>query len=391
VWDPGLANRCVSLTAWPANVTAQVLRPFRDQLIALRITDTGDYNPRELRWSTLAGPGALPDDWDYTDPSNQAGRTELGDTDDNLVDCLGLRNSLIVYKQFNTYIADLVDDDAVFSFRRLFSQSGLLSENCAVAFGARHFVVTDCDIIVHDGNSPVSIADQRMRRWFFTRLNANAYRRTFVMADYRNREIYVCFPESGQVWPTMAIVWNWSDDSWHIRELGRAMAFGTNGIVPGTSALIDADTRTYDDAGEPFDDESYNPSALRAMLFAAERFDAYQLDTGETYAGDTMTCYAERTGIGLSNIDLVRIKRIKRIMPRVLGTTGDTIRFYVGVRSAIDGTVSYLGPYLFTIGQDHKIDLRISGRIIDLKAEYLGTSTFRLFGWDIEYEPDGYR
>jgi len=390
-WSPSLANDFVSLTAWPAATFCKVMRPFKDFLFALRVTSGGVYNPREIRWSDIAGAGALPGSWDYTDPANSAGRTELGQTQDLVVDALALRDSLMVYKEFHTWIADLIGGDDVFSFRQVFSQMGILAENCAASFGPQQFVVTDSDIVVHDGNNAKSIADQRMRRWFFNRLNTSRFKRTFVTADYRNREIFVCFPESGNDWPNLAIVWNWADDSWHVRELGGAISSGGVGLIPGQASTFDSDARLYAEATESFDEETYNPSALRVLLTDAVRPLAYQLDASEAFDGRAMTCYAERTGVGISNIDLNRVKRVKRIFPKIAGNPGDTLRFYVGIRSAIDAAVLWRGPYSFTIGQDYKLDLRLSGRFLDIKTEYVGPGTFRLFGFGIEYELDGTR
>lgn len=389
VWTPGLANDCTSLTAWPA-ISCKVMRPFKDFLFALRITDMGVYNPRLLRWSDAAPQSALPGSWDFTDPTNQAGINELAQTGDLLVDALPLRDSLIIYKEFNTWIADYIGTPDVFSFRQVFSQVGMLTENCAATFGTNHLVLTDSDIVLHDGNSARSIADQRTRKWLFNRISTNRFKRCFIATDYRNRDIKICFPESGADWPTLALVWNWAENSFDVAELGGPKTYATHGIVSGAATTFDADSGAFDEETGSFDEENYNPSQLRVLVLDAQATKAYQDDTGETFDNSPMAAYAERTGISISK-DLSSLKRVRRIIPKVLGTAGDTIRFYVGARAAIGGTTLYSGPYTFTIGSDYKIDLRISARILDLKVEYVGSNTFRLFGFGVEFESDGYR
>jgi hypothetical protein len=103
-----------------------------------------------------------------------------------------------------------------------------------------------------------------------------------------------------------------------------------------------------------------------------------------------MTVYAERTGVAIAK-DLGQILRINRILPRVLGSAGDVIRFYIGARATQNATTSWTGPYNFTIGVDYKIDVRISARLLDLRVEYGGTNTFRLHGLTFEFEPNGMR
>lgn len=389
-WQPSLANDFASLTAWPALTTCRVMRSFGDFLFALRMTTNGNYNPRELRWSDRARQGGLPLSWDYEDPTNQSGINELGQTGDLLVDCLPLRNSLVIYKEFHTWLAEYVGGSDIFGFRQVFSQIGMLTENCAVAFGGRQLVLSDSDLVLHDGNSAQSIADRRTRRWLFNRINSERFKRTFMVADYRNREAKICFPESGQNWPNLALVWNWAEDSFHVEELGGPKTFGTHGIIPGDAITFDVDTGTFDEAAGVFDEETYNPSQLRVLTFDSTAKKAYQNDTGETFNGTAMTVYAERSGIGITK-DLTTIKRIKRLFPRLVGTAGDTIRFYIGTRSTLNASTSWTGPYTFTIGVDYKLDVRLSARVLDLRAEYVGTNTFRLYGMSMEFDEDGLR
>lgn len=388
-WSPSLGNNLISLTAWPS-ITCKVMRPYKDFLVALRISEGGDTNSRLIRWSDRAAQGALPLSWDFTDPTNQAGINELGQTADLLVDALPLRDSLIIYKENHTWSADYIGGDDVLSFRQVFSQIGMLTENCAVAFGSQHLVLTDQDIVLHDGNSSRSILDRRARRWLFSRINTTRFRRCFATADYRNREAYFCFPEAGYDYPNLSLVWNWADDSLHVYDLGGPKTWATPGIIPGSSVTFDADSGSFDDAPGAFDEETYNPFQSRVLLLDASRPRAYQNDTGETYDGTAMQVYAERTGMAITK-DLGGIKRINRIYPRILGTQGDVLRIFIGSRSAQGGAVTQSGPYLFTIGVDHKIDLRVSARILDIRIEYSGTNTFRLHGLTFEHEADGYR
>lgn len=390
-WNPSLGNDLVSLTAWPAvTLTAKVLRPFKDFLWAFRITDAGDYNPRLIRWSDRAAQGSLPLSWDYTDPTNQAGINELGQTHDLIVDAQPLRDSLMIYKEMNTWTAQYIGGDDIFGFQQVFSQVGMLSENCALTFGAQQLVLSDQDLVLHDGNSARSLLDRRARRWLFNRINTTRYKRCFLVPDYRNREAYICFPESGSDWPNMALVWNWAEDTLHVYDMGGPKTFATPGIIPGTAVSFDADVGTFDAASGTFDEETYSPFQSRVLLLDSTLKRAYQNDSGETYNGTPMTVYAERTGMAIKQ-DLGQILRITRIFPRVLGTAGDVLKFYIGARTTQNAVTSWTGPYNFTIGTDYKIDLRVSARLLDMRVEYSGSNTFRLHGLTFEGQPNGMR
>lgn len=389
-WQPSLSNKVRDLDNWPSSTYCKVIRPFADFLVALRLTESGVYNPRVLRWSDVAGVGALPPSWDYTDPTNLAGRTELGETEDYLIDCLPMRDVNIVYKQFSTFLMQPIGLPDVFSFRLLFSQAGLLTENCVKAFGANHFVVTADDIVVHDGAGAQSIANKRVRRWFFNAMSQARYQRSFVASDYFNKEMWVCFAESGHSFPNLALVWNWQDDSFYVRELGADMSHGANGIVIGSELTIDGLTGSFDSQTQTFDEQTFTPFSNRLVLWNAGAPAAYQAETGETLNGSTMTCYATRENIGLTR-DVGSIKRVKRVLPKVIGTAGDTVSIYVGSKSTPEGTTTFSGPFAFTIGTDYKIDCRVSGRWITLKFQYAGTNTVRLAGFDVEFDSDGWR
>ena len=53
--------------------------------------------------------------------------------------------------------------------------------------------------------------------------------------------------------------------------------------------------------------------------------------------------------------------------------------------------MTWSDPVTFTIGSDWKADFRLSGRVFDIRFEYNGANDFRVFGYDVEYEREGYR
>lgn len=388
-WSPSLANDFVSLTAWPA-ITCKVLRSFKDFMFAFRITDTGDYNPRLMRWSDRAAQGRLPLSWDFTDPTNQAGINELGQTADSLIDAQPLRDSLMIYKELNTWAAEYIGGDDIFGFRQVFSQVGMLTENCVLTFGAQQLVLTDQDLVLHDGNSAQSLLDRRARRWLFNRINTARFKRCFLVPDFRNREAYICFPESGYDYPNMALVWNWAENTLHPVDLGGPKTWATPGIIPGTAVSIDSKTTTFDSTPGTFDEETYSPFQSRVLLLDAVAKRAYQNDSGETYNGAPMPVYGVRTAIALKK-DLGQLMRIKRIFPRVLGSIGDELRFYIGARETQNAVTSWQGPFSFRIGVDYKLDVRVTARLLDLRYEFSGTNSFRFHGLGFEFDNAGYR
>lgn len=393
-WIPGLANTMQPLANWPsASMTVEVIRTFRDFIWGLRVTESGVSNANMLRWSDLSGPGSLPSSWDFTDPTSRAGRKEFAESNDELVDCMGMRDSLIVYKQNHTWIGSYVDLPDVWAFRELFAESGLLAKNCVRPMGSRHSAITTDDWILHDGNSAESLISKRVRRWLFNRINSSRFQRSFLAADYVEKEMLFCFPENGNDWPNLALVWNWSENTFDVRELGGNMTFGSHGLVPGSEITFDGSSGSFDSDDGSMDGISFSAFGKRVLFTDSASQRAFQLGDGELFASATMTAYVTRSYIPLDK-SAEWVKRVLSLRPLVHGDSGHTLSFYVGLRDAIDDPVTMQGPFSFTIGSDHRIDLLsrdLVGRFLDIKAEYHGTGSFRFFGLEIEANRDGRR
>lgn len=389
-WNPGLSNTTEPLSNWESTLRADIIRPFKNYLFALRCTEGGTYNPRLLRHSNGATAGNVPSSWDYTDPNQDTGRVDFGQTTDILVDCLPLRDNLVIYKQNHTWAAQYVGGvDNPFIYRQVFARVGALSQNCAVAFEGRHLVLSTDDVVVHDLNQPISVVDKRTRNWLFNYINPTYYRNSFVAPNYRDREIWVCVPSSGAQFPDTAMIWNWAENTVSIRDLGFECPHMSAGITSlGSGTTFDADSGTFDSAAGSFDAQSFNPSVTNLLMSDPASTRLYSADTSGTFNGSTFTKRLVREALPFG--DFLRFKRVHRVFPKVIGAIGDTVNIYIGTRDTFEDAVSWSQPETYTIGTDAFVNFRESGRIVDIRFEYSGNNSWRLHGFDIEWEPDGY-
>ena len=376
-WDPNTpATATAFLTGSPV---CDVIRPFKNFLIALRVTEGSDKKPLMLRWSSSAFTG-LPSSWDYTDPANDSGRVTLADSSDPIIDCLPLRGANIVYKEQHTWAMDYVGGSNVFSFRELFGEVGMLAEQCASAFKNMHFVVTNNDVVVHDGNEAQSVVDRKTRDWLFNRIDADNYRRSFVVRDNRNREMIFCYPEEGASAPNAALVWNWQSNSVYPRDLGGTMARGTNGRLPDTFSRATYATR--------------NTAEEYSFLTRNDRREIVYFSNSEIYKGISdsanMDIYLERKNVPLDK-DINSYKRVLRCYPWVQGTDGDSIKVQLYTKDALSDASRTTASASFTIGQDYKTDFRASSRVYDIRFIYEGTNDVKLYGYDLEFFREGER
>jgi hypothetical protein len=140
----------VDLSAWPAATYCEVIRSFKNLLVAANITKTTTNYPFMIKWSNLAVPGSLPTSWDITDATKEAGEFDVADDQYPIIDLLGLKDTLIIYKTASTYALDFVSGAFVLRARKVFGMSGILNKNCAVDVDSFHFVVTGSDVVIHD-------------------------------------------------------------------------------------------------------------------------------------------------------------------------------------------------------------------------------------------------
>jgi hypothetical protein len=214
-------TRLQNLPNWPSAVRARFLRPFKYFLIAGYITDTGVEYPYRIRWSHSADPGSIPDSWALNDPTKDSGEFDLASTSDYVVDGLELGDGFIVYKQKRAHYLYLSGDEQIFKEIPIIQGRGLLWRDCVQSFPGGHFVAGIDDLYVHTGQrgSDTSLVEARLRNWIFNQIDASNYFNCFTVDYSRRNEYWFCFPEAGEVYPTLAVVWNRITNGIGIREL----------------------------------------------------------------------------------------------------------------------------------------------------------------------------
>lgn len=387
-WNPTessqrLANLVYSPGQTWADVTytAKTMRTFKNYVIAMNITKVGTNYSNLVKWSSSAEAGSVPVTWDESDSNYDADEQPL-ESDGDIVDGEALRDNFIIYAEDSAHVMSYIGGNYIFGFQRLFDD-GILSRRCVKEFKANHIVLSANDVIVHDGNTPQSIVDKKMRSWLFNNIDQDNYERCFITPNYRKNEMWICFPQSGSTLPDMALVWNYKENVFGVREIPDSPHIAYGVIDPGTSQIWDDQTSVWDSALSVWDARSYNPTVYYPLLLGTN---LYQGDVTEQFSGTNITSYIERTGLDFGEPDLV--KHVKRIIPKMTGNGEVTIS--IGKQDYVDSAVTWRN-YTFTPGQDWKIDCRISGRFIGYKILSTTNITWSLSSIEFDVEIDGGR
>lgn len=410
IWTTiALGTPLVDMTSWPVTQFAKVVRSFKSFLVALDVTKAGVRDARMVKWSSSAPPGFMPATWDETDAAQDAGDFTLSEGFDAIVDGAQLGDSFIIYTQESTWAMDHIGGTFIFRFRKLFSDSGILAQGCAVPFrtnqfGNSHFVLGQKDIVVHNGTSIQGIADAKVRKWLFDNLNDAASKVTKVVSNPINNEMWVCFPYQESTFLNRALVWNWKFNSWTIRDLPSVLAVDTSLRNPFISTNSWAENpNTW--ATDPDNWLKEGASAINENLMLISPPDLTGiLRTGNTFqfSGVNYTSFLERRGIpaidiGTGQFVPIESTRIGRIIqdvdrhrlglgvkPLIEAEEGTRVFISFGSHDTIKGPITWEGPVPFIVGQDDKVDLYPSGKFLALRIEDRGNVEWKLMGYVVE-------
>lgn len=387
-WDLNTAHKFVDLSNWQAGYSCKSIRAFKNFLIALGVNKSGTDYPFMVKWSHPADPGGLPSSWDQTDATKLAGEQDIADGYDKIIDGLPLRDSFMIYKENSIWRMDFVGGQYVFKFTKVMGKSGAMNLNCIGDIDGAHVVLTNDDVIIHDGNTSTSILDKAMRRWLFQNIDPTNYAKSFVFVNPQYNEVYICFPKAGSTVCDTSIVYNYLDKTVSTRDLPNANHVNCG---PVDSTLTDStwagDSSAWDSDLTLWDQDGYMVSALRCLVASADT-KLYLLDYVNSYGGALPSSYVERVGLSLGVPE--QIKLVKSIRPRIKGISGQTINIQVGFQNdPYDGPT--WGPTMtHTIGQTVSNDCTVSGRYIAIRFSNNSAYAWRLESFDMDVVTAGY-
>ena len=393
-WSSVAAQRMLELPGWIAGDRAEVVRPFKNHLFAGDMTESvAGRLPNKIKWSDAADPGFVPPGWTPT-AAGDAGDVELSDTPGPIIDFLPLRGSLIIYKQHSTYICDFVGGQFVFSFRKLFHTSGVLARNCVTEYNGRHYVLTDDDIVVHDGNTIRSLLDDRARRAVFDNLDADNFQSSFVINYEKRKELWFCLPSAGNFFADKAVIYNLQEDAWSLRDLVE-VAHGITGIVSDTtiSDQWNDNTSLWNNEVRRWDQQLQNEAEQSIVLASTDEAlpltsRLLEADLPSDFDGVPVNGLLQKLEMHFDEPD--RLKLVKRCYPKMSANTGTQVEIRLGGSDFPGGPITWSPPFTFIKDVTERVDAFAQGRYISFELSSSSLNPWQLIGFDLEVEMRGY-
>ena len=381
---PGLM---IPLPDWPVGDLAGSMRPFREFLIAMDINVGGTRFADLLRWSDAAPPGNVPQSW-TPGLQSQAGELSVSFNPGELVDGAQLLDRFYVYKTTSVFVMTLVGGIFVFNNRPVFSTFGALARGCIAEWRAQHIVLTDGDLVIHDGTNVRSLANERLRREIFDPMSGDFFDNTYLAISGRFDVLFICRPRDGEQYPREAITLDLNDLSFGHQSL---VATGSPHMLDGLVDTTQSDEPTWADKTTTWASDStrWGESAFlrienEVIIADFTGLKLQQLGLGEDQDGTPIDAIAERVGISLGQ-PAVR-KFVRRVWPRFYGGTGTTVFVQIGAHDNPNAAPVYGAEQPFTIDSDRSLAVDVSGFYLAYRFRSESGLAWRLPNFDVEFE-----
>lgn len=374
-------------------ISCRQLHSHQNFLFALGTTEPdpvsglSTYYEDRVRWSHPCDPNGIPYTWETpdVDRSSLAGFVTLG-RGGRVVGAESLRDSFVIYSAEALNVLDFTGDALVWRRRTLSQTAGLISNKALVEIGGRHFIISNEDILMFDGNAASSLLHNRLRKRFANTLNEDARHTAFAVDNKMTSEAWFCVAEAGHDEPNMAYVYNYRDGSWALRDLSTSKDFSH-----ATFGLQPTEILSWEDWEGPWEGErttwsTANRQPFDGALVGVSGTSVHNVDT--QYPDDAgLTTYIERVSMPMQGHEDVTM--MSRIFPQVEGNTPVTIR--VGSHHYAGDGARWKQAVVFDPRADRKVDIRTTGELHAFRVEGPTNGNFNISGLDIEFQPGGGR
>jgi len=344
------ANSLAELPNWLSDssgsvIICRILRPFNQRLIAMSIkeehgagTSDDKFQPIDFLFSshitTISSLAAA--SWTAS-TTNTAGDAFLLGTPGKILDGGQLGEFFIAYKTDSVVRVRETGDANVIAIESIFEDDGIYSTRCFANIGnSQHLVVGNYGIYIHDGQSErKDIAKDLFKDTMYSLVKPAEKNRTFVFVQTRDREVWLCLPSNSNntTGCDIAFCYDYSTGKIHKRTLP--------GVTDIFETELDGNLKIFaTKSGTRL--QTLSNTALEANGFF-ERQDDNLGDNG-------------------------KVKHIKRIEVNSVGT----VKLALTGTQNLSDSKSYT-DVTFNPVTDHKVDMRTSGRYMNLRVTMNGT------------------
>lgn len=348
VWELNPSRRALWLTRAPEKNNAIAVTQER-VLVSVGCTNNeGQYDPMLVRYSTAGG---FINVW-IPNFDNSAGDDRLGEGSE-LIAVRNTETGYLVWSDTAVFFGRYTGNpDQLYQHNVIGTNCGLMSPLAYVEQDGSSFWVSDKNqFYVYAGGAPRALSCPN-RDWFETNLDSGQRIKTFAALDIKYGGVVWYFPTTNTTNP--------GEVDTYLRLDTREMA-----QTPIAGWSVGTYARTYWLSGTVYD----NPIAFG--------WDGtiYDQSTGNSADGAAITRYIRYAPLTEANPEIgdgtFLLNWTRLVLDSVTGSN-TTLQAYFYLRDWPNGTERTKGPYTWTSSTE-KIDVRLSGREIELEVRSVGT------------------
>lgn len=331
-------------------IVTRVMKPFGNRLMAMNIfeehtTSTGDdvNLPIDILWSShITSIGSLANAEWAASTTNTAGDAFAVETPGKILDGGQLGEYFIAYKSDSVIRVAETGDSLVLSFESIFEDDGVYSTRCFANIGdAQHLVVGNYGVFIHDGQSQkTDIAKGLFQDTIFDIVKESEKDRAFCFQQTRDKEVWFCLPSTTNTGEgcDLAFVYDYNEQKLHKRTL------------PDLSDIYETELN-----GKL---KIYATSPSNGLKVLSDS--AYEADGWFVKEDDNLT-----DNNSMKSINTIYINSVNNVRLSLVATNN----------LSASKTYSY---QTFNPSSSNKIDLRTTGRFMNLKVIMDGTTNPKL-------------
>lgn len=374
-----------NLPNWTSGMTAKVIRAFGPYLMLLNITISGVAKPHNVRWSDTTDPGTVPDSYDITDDTRNAGEVTLPDVDSGLIqDGLPLSGKFYVYKESSCWRFRNIGGQFIFDEDAFLDSVGILTTRCVAVTGdgQRHIFVSTDNMYTHDGNSATPLLDKKTRQYLFNQIDVTNYGLSFIFVNSVRNEGWFCYPSQGSNIPNRALIVNYNTGAATESDIDFQDAeIGTIQTSSGTTWA--AATQTWATISDPW---SVN-NRRKIALIKPQATKILQLDSSTLRDSNVFTGTIQRTTLGVIGRkrtgewieDFEVRKLVSRVWPKM---SGGPVMIRLGGQDVPNGPITWSLPVSFNPATQKWCDVTAEGAAISI--EISGAVDWQLDGYKLD-------
>ena len=279
----------------------------------------------------------------------------------------------------------------MFGQREVFSSAGILASRCAKEWRGQHFVVTEGDIVLHNGSQLQSIIGGRLRNAVFDDLDGSLIERAFTYSDPRRLRLGFCYPSIGSKgWCDRRVLYDPVNNRWSWEEIGpdelSDVAIGRY-TLSNFAVSWDASTEAWDDSSGAWNDQA-DPNVGDQRLEAF--YDAKEFGEptrGGKRGSDVSDCELIWAGKDLGHP--TRIKLVDRVWLNTVSPGGAKLRVQAGWQDEYSSSVNWGQSQEIDAGGDAVVSVLSKGRFFALRMLSSDEKPFAVRGFDIDFRDAG--